>query len=941
MDMFVLDQQVTALEAALQAALGADRLPLLVQLAWHTCQRDTPLALRLVEQARRLLNELTTDVSLAMAPRARLNLIEAEAKWLFAELDAGWEQASLALVEFDACGDHEGAADAHSLLATIAGDLGNLKRAEEELEKTLLRATRIQDQVRILKAQAELASWAVLADFKNGASRWEAQFAPLLTSANRHPWLHNFQGLLAFQSSKLGQAASYFMQTYEYALAYGQIHLAILAAINVGYAFSRLNDHPAALEWKQRGLNLARPTTWPASVGAALTQTGETLRQLHRLPAAQEILLEACNTLTALTSSRNYAIALNYLGCMWLDQAQYQSAYSTFLRLEQRAQALNQNVFLMDAKCGQAQALLHLGRQTQALESANTALQLARQQDDAYHQVNALRVIAASPNCNLLYHSEGGKAASPALYFLQLAQEVAAGIDGYTLPSEVFYAMAHEYAQIGDYTQAYQLALSANQAREKTHTEEVANRAIAMQVHFQTERARTEGEHHRQLAAAEAKRAEVLQQTSETLERLGAIGQEITAHLEVEAVFAALDRHVHRLLDASCFAVYLVDADGSGLTAAFDIEAGVRLPPSHISINDPDSYACRCLHERSEAMLNFSPEEDDPGQIPGTLITYSALFAPLIIGERVLGVMTIQSAQQFAYGERERLIFRTLCAYGAIALDNADAYQQLQNAQTKLVAQGKLAALGSLVAGVAHELNTPIGNCLIAASGLHEDTLAFVRRVREQNLRRSDLLRYCEHSEKASSILLRGLTSAADLVRNFKQVAVDRNNARRSTFDLLSCGQNIETHLGKLIQQAGHSLCISIPPGIMLDSYRDALEEVLSNCVHNALIHAFQGRQSGKMTLSARLLAGTPRRVHIEFEDNGVGIKDQDVKRIFDPFFTTRLGQGGNGLGLSISYNLVTALLGGQISVRTKLGVGSVFILDLPLCALGGEEALP
>lgn len=945
MDMYVLDQEVTALDSALQIAIGAARLPLLLALAWHNRQRDTHLALRLVDQTRRLLGDLPFDPRTRIISNARLSLVEAEAKWLFADLDSAWEIAERACQQFTECAEHRGAADAHNLLAIIAGDLGNLRRCNEELEKALVHARIVTDTSRIWAIEAEMASWAVLADLQSGAARWAHYFDQHHAKLEVQAAIFNFHGLLAFQSSELGQAASWFMQTYEAALAVGHIHLAVLAAVNVGYAFSRLNDHPAALEWKQRGLALARPTAWPASLGAALTQTGETLRQLKRLPAAQEILQDAIKALSKLQGSRNYAIALNCMGCLWLDQEQYQIAYSTFLRLEQRAVALDQVVFLMDAQCGQAQALLHMGRPKSALESAVRALELARAQNDAYHQVNALRVIAATPECEQLcaddIYADRISAPSAALYFLQQAQYVANSIAGYRLPGEVLEAMAEEYAKLNNYAQAYSLARAATAAREQSHSDDVANRAIAMQVHFETERARSDGEHHRQLAASEAKRAEVLQQTSETLERLGAIGQEITAHLDVEAVYAALDRHVHRLLDASCFAVYRLDEDGQSLTAAFDIEAGVRLPISHIAVDDPDSYAVRCLQERSEAMLNFAPEHDDPGQIPGTLITLSALFAPLIIGERVLGVMTIQSVVQFAYGERERLIFRTLCAYGAIALDNADAYQKLQDAQAKLISQGKLAALGSLVAGVAHELNTPIGNCLIAASGLHEDTQIFLRRAKEQNLRRSDLQRYCEHSEKASGILLRGLTSAADLVRNFKQVAVDRNNARRSTFDLLECIKKLQTDVSKAILPSGHQLLIDVPPGILLDSYFDALEEVLANCVNNALLHAFAGRNHGQMTISARLMNGTPRRVQIEFADNGIGITEEHLKRIFDPFFTTRLGQGGNGLGLSISYNLVTALLGGQVSARSKLGQGTVFVLDLPLCAVGGEGDLP
>jgi transcriptional regulator with GAF, ATPase, and Fis domain len=192
-----------------------------------------------------------------------------------------------------------------------------------------------------------------------------------------------------------------------------------------------------------------------------------------------------------------------------------------------------------------------------------------------------------------------------------------------------------------------------------------------MQVQYQTERAQTEGEHHRQLAAAEAQRAEVLQQTSATLEHLSAIGQEITAHLDAAAVFRALDRHVHGLLDATHFSIFLLEPDGETLVCSFGIEAGKPLPAIRVPLSSPSANSARCVRERREILIELDEEGVTPHLIPGTLPTLTLLFAPLRVGERVLGAMTVQSLQAHSYGERERLIFRTLCAYGAIALDNA------------------------------------------------------------------------------------------------------------------------------------------------------------------------------------------------------------------------------------------------------------------------------
>jgi signal transduction histidine kinase len=300
--------------------------------------------------------------------------------------------------------------------------------------------------------------------------------------------------------------------------------------------------------------------------------------------------------------------------------------------------------------------------------------------------------------------------------------------------------------------------------------------------------------------------------------------------------------------------------------------------------------------------------------------------------------MTVQALATCAYGERERLIFRTLCAYGAIALDNAEAYRQLQNAQTQLASQEKLAALGSLMAGVAHELNTPIGNSLLIASTLQQKTAEIETQMNGPGLRRSDLSNYIADAKKASELVMRGLTSAADLVNSFKQVAVDRTTEQRRMFNLQQVTHEIVATMMNRIRNAKHAIEYNVPDGLAMDSYPGPFGQVLANLINNALLHAFEQRQHGLITLAAA--PHGDNRVLITFSDNGGGIAPNHLTRIFDPFFTTKLGQGGSGLGLSISYNIVTSLLGGQISVASGAD-GTTFTLDLPLTAPAHEDSGP
>jgi diguanylate cyclase (GGDEF)-like protein len=677
LNLFALDAELAQWEAALPSLQGIARLQMATVMAWHLRQRDPARARILARDASPLLSMLPEkDRSLA---EARFMLIEAEAKWLFGELAAARALADQAFMEFAQQGDAIGCADTHWVRSWIEVDRGNADAGDVELGLAADAARRAGDPVRVDVFDAAAALFAAFCDLHTAQERWGGRFDT--ASEERHlavsGWIHDYQGITAFQSSDFGGAVRILMHAFDAALATGQVRRAINIATNIGNAFTSLNAHDAALEWMQRGLDLARPTGWPMSIGLGLMQTAETLRQLGQRQAALELLNEALATLGALSGSRAYAIALEYQGDLALDGGDYQRALDSFALLEERGEALHQADFQSGARRGQAHALSHLNRPAEALAKAEASLALAREHGDAYNQIAALKVLAQIHTRHKLANPAPASAPSAALHFLEQALGVAATIDGYTVPGDLLDAMAREYASVGDFARAYDVALQGGAARDKTHNQEATNRAVAMQVQYQTERAKTEGEHHRELAAAEARRAEVLQHTSATLEHLSAIGQEITTHLEATAVFRALDRHVHGLLDATHFSIFLIEPDGNSLGCAFGVEAGLPLPPTRISLTDEHANTARCARERREIHVQIAPDGVTPNLIPGTLPTMSLLFAPLMIGERVLGVMTVQSLIARAYGERERLIFRTLCAYGAIALDNASAYRQV------------------------------------------------------------------------------------------------------------------------------------------------------------------------------------------------------------------------------------------------------------------------
>jgi PAS domain S-box-containing protein len=256
----------------------------------------------------------------------------------------------------------------------------------------------------------------------------------------------------------------------------------------------------------------------------------------------------------------------------------------------------------------------------------------------------------------------------------------------------------------------------------------------------------------------------------------------------------------------------------------------------------------------------------------------------------------------------------------------------LQKAQDELVQSEKLASLGSLVAGVAHELNTPLGNALVTTSALHERLQATQQAVATGQLKKSTLDAFMRHAQEGVTLTQRSLARAVDLIASFKKVAVDQASERRRTFDLEQMLHEVVDTLRPNIRQAHISLSLDLQPGLALDSFPGPLGQVVINLVMNAVTHAFEGRDSGTITVTTQSLEGQ-RSVRIQVTDDGVGIAPQHVTQVFDPFFTTRMGQGGSGLGLSISRRIVTKILGGQLTVHSSVGKGSTFEIVLPLIA--------
>lgn len=252
----------------------------------------------------------------------------------------------------------------------------------------------------------------------------------------------------------------------------------------------------------------------------------------------------------------------------------------------------------------------------------------------------------------------------------------------------------------------------------------------------------------------------------------------------------------------------------------------------------------------------------------------------------------------------------------------------LREAQWQLVQSEKMAALGGLVAGVAHEINTPVGIGVTAVSLLDEKTRECSALLSSGKLKRSDLEAYLSLAAGSTEMIMTNLRRAADLIQSFKQVAVDQSTEERRRFNLKEYIEHVLLSLRPKLKKTRHRITVNCPGDLALDSYAGAFSQIITNLVMNSLVHGFEEMEEGRIVFDIAEEDGT---VIFKYSDNGRGMAEKIVSRIFEPFFTTRRGTGGSGLGLHIVYNLVTQTLGGQISCTSAPGKGALFLIRIPL----------
>lgn len=327
-----------------------------------------------------------------------------------------------------------------------------------------------------------------------------------------------------------------------------------------------------------------------------------------------------------------------------------------------------------------------------------------------------------------------------------------------------------------------------------------------------------------------------------------------------------------------------------------------------------------------------NPEEESAALQMGAVDFISKPVNAMVVRARVSAQLmlrqTLRQVKDLNHHLEERVAQRTA--------ELQQALEHLQKSQEELAHSAANATLSTMIAGVSHELSTPLGNCKMVAGTLAEHPRDLVREMHAGLLKRSGLERYAEQASDGVSLLQRNLERAVELLGNFRQVAADQASEQRRSFDLADVVAEILHTMSPSLKRHPHRVVVDIPDGIRMDSLPGPLGQVVINLVNNAYLHAFDGRADGVLTIEARQDAGL---VKVAFIDNGVGMAPDHLAKLFVPFFSTKIGRGGTGLGMAIVQNLVGKTLGGRITVASTLGEGTRFDMVLP-CVLPEQRVV-
>src|SRR5437868_3493062 len=409
-------------------------------------------------------------------------------------------------------------------------------------------------------------------------------------------------------------------------------------------------------------------------------------------------------------------------------------------------------------------------------------------------------------------------------------------------------------------------------------------------------------------------------------------------------VFDRIVKNAARLCQSVLSAVYRRDGDHVHLVAhdQFSPESVAAVRKAYPAPLTSENLISVALRERRVVHEPDVLVSGGYSELQRTSGYRSILIVPMLRDEVTIGAIAVMRLEPQLFPKAQVELLKTFAGQAVIAIENTRLFAELQErtrqlsqsledlraAQDGLIQTEKLAALGRLVAGVAHEINTPVGTSLTVASAFIDKTKRFEADVANGNVRRSTLTEFIAASREAASQIMANLGLAVDLLQSFKQVAADCNVRDRRRFDLGQVTNQVVKGLRFGLRSQNLTVSVECEPNLAMNSYPGPYGQVLTNIVLNSAVHAFPDGARGAVRIAAR--ASGKDNVEVLFSDDGCGMSPEVRRQVFDPFFTTRRDQGSTGLGLHIVHNIVTNRLGGRINLESEPGAGTKIQIIMP-----------
>ena len=449
-------------------------------------------------------------------------------------------------------------------------------------------------------------------------------------------------------------------------------------------------------------------------------------------------------------------------------------------------------------------------------------------------------------------------------------------------------------------------------------------------------------------ADAETEVARLARELQEARERHAATAEVLSlisdAPTDLLPVFDRIVKNAARLCQSVLSAVYRRDGEHVHLVAHdhFSPESVAAVRKAYPAPLTSKNLIAVALRERRVVHEPDVLISGGYSELQRTSGYRSILIVPMLRDEVAIGAIAVMRLEPQLFPKAQVELLKTFAGQAVIAIENTRLFTELQErtrqlsqsledlraAQDSLVQTEKLAALGRLVAGVAHEINTPVGTSLTVASTLINKTNRFEADVASGNVRRSVLTEFIAASREAASQIVVNLNQAIDLMQSFKQVAADRNVSDRRRFDLGEVTEQIAKGLRFGLRSQNLTVSLECEPDLAMNSFPGPYGQVLTNLVLNSATHAFPDGARGSVHIATR--ASGKDYVEVVFSDDGCGMSPEVKRQVFDPFFTTRRDQGSTGLGLHIVHNIVTNRLGGRIKLETRPGAGTKIQIIVP-----------